>query len=283
MQNQPKKKHIDIEEVIRSKNPRLLKVLPRFLKNYLKRVLHENDMNLFLDEHGERRGMDFGNKVLHEMGVKIQVKGSEHIPLHGGLVIASNHPLGGLDALALLQMLSKKRSDFKFIVNDILTQFKNLQDLFIGVNKHGTTAAQSLSEIDKQYASDTVTLIFPAGLVSRKQKGVVNDLEWKKSFITKAKKHKRNILPVYIEASNSKGFYNLAMWRKRFGIKANIEMLYLIDEMYRQKNKTITVVFGKVLPFELFDKRHTDMEWAQKVKEHVYALATDDEEKMIRR
>ena len=277
----PKKKHIDIEEVIRSKNPRLLKVLPRFLKNYLKKVLHENDMNLFLDEHGDRTGMDFGNKVLQEMGVMVHVKGLENIPSSGGLVVASNHPLGGLDALALLQMLSKKRTDFKFIVNDILTQFKNLQDLFIGVNKHGTTAVQSLAEIDKQYASESVTLIFPAGLVSRKQKGVVRDLEWKKSFITKAKKHKRNIMPVFIEASNSKGFYNLAMWRKRFGIKANIEMLYLIDEMYRQKNKSITIVFGKVLPYELFDKQHTDMEWAQKMKEHVYAIASNDKTKMI--
>lgn len=238
-------------------------------------------MNLFLDKHGERTGIDFVNLVLHEMGVKVHVKGDENIPKHGGIIVASNHPLGGMDALALLQMLSKKRSDFKFIVNDILTQFKNLKEVFIGVNKHGKNAAHLLTEIDKQYASDQVTLIFPAGLVSRKQHGVVRDLEWKKSFISKAKKHKRDILPVFIEASNSKGFYNLALWRKRFGIKANVEMLYLIDEMYRQKNKSITIVFGKVLPYETFDKQHSDIEWAQKVKEHVYALGSHDKEKMI--
>ena len=160
-------------------------------------------------------------------------------------------------------------------MNDILTQFKNLQDLFIGVNKHGKNAAHLLSEIDKQYASEQVTLIFPAGLVSRKQSGVVRDLEWKKSFITKSKKHKRNVIPVHIEGKNTNRFYNLANWRKQFGIKANIEMFFLVDEMFKQKNKTFTITFGEPIPYSVFDKSKSDYEWAQWVKEKVYDLTSE--------
>src|SRR6185295_11423923 len=139
---------------------------------------------------------------LERFKVKTISKGEEHIPLQGGFIMASNHPLGGLDALALLDVVSHRRKDLKFIVNDILLQLKNLKGLFIGVNKHGKNAQENLAAIDELYASDKGVLIFPAGLVSRKQNIVIKDLEWKKSFITKAKKHKRNVMPVHIEGKN---------------------------------------------------------------------------------
>jgi putative hemolysin len=151
---------------------------------------------------------------------------------------------------------------------------ENLKELFIPINKHGSNAG-NVRQIDETYASNKAVLYFPAGLCSRKKHGQICDLEWKKSFITKTKAHKRDIIPTHIDGRNSAWFYNLARYRSKLGIKANIEMLYLVDEMFKQKNKNINIVFGKPIPYTVFDKRFTDLAWAQKLKAHVYQLGSN--------
>ncbi|HEU4719528.1 MAG TPA: glycerol acyltransferase, partial [Bacteroidia bacterium] len=145
-----------------------------------------------------------------------------------------------------------------------------LNELFVPVNKHGTQHA--IEKIEQVYRSDHAVLIFPAGLVSRKQSGKIMDLEWKKSFISKSVQYHRNIIPTYVDGKNSAFFYNLALWRKRLGIKANIEMFYLADEMFRQKNKTITIIFDKPVSPHVFDRSKSHRDWAQEMKKHVYAI-----------
>lgn len=268
------KKLIDLEEVIKSKNPTLLKWMPGLIIKYLKRIIHQEHINDFIRRHGDKKSFDFVDEIIKEFGVEVTFEGLEHIPQSGGCIIASNHPIGGLDGIALLQVLAKVRKDQKFIVNDILLNIKNLDNIFVGVNKHGKNTGEVLDLIDSYYAGEGTLLIFPAGLVSRKQKnGLIRDLTWKKSFIVKAKKFKRNIIPVHIAGRNSEFFYNLAKWRGKLGIKANLEMLYLMDEMYHQLGKNIHIKIGKPLSYELFNERYNDHEWAQKVKEHIYNLA----------
>lgn len=269
---EPKKKFIDLEEIIRSKNPRLLKWLPGFVLRYIKRVIHEREINAFIEVHGHKYDFEFVDAVLNEFGVRTAVQGEANIPSSGGFIMACNHPLGGIDAMVLLQAVSEKRKDVRFIVNDILLQLQNLKGLFTGVNKHGKNAVEMLEAIDRLYASGMGVLIYPAGLVSRKQRGGIMDLEWKKSFVTKAKKHGLPVIPVFVEGRNSNFFYNLARWRKWLGIKANIEMFYLVDEMYGQKNKTISIIFGEPIPHTEFDKNKSDSEWAQEVKNRTYGL-----------
>ncbi|HYG51167.1 MAG TPA: 1-acyl-sn-glycerol-3-phosphate acyltransferase [Flavobacteriales bacterium] len=263
---------IDIEEAIRSKNPKLYKRLPRFVLNYIKRVTHEKEINEFLKIHGHKHDFEFLKAVIDYFEITIKVIGEENLRKSGGVIYASNHPIGSIDGMALMHVLGKHRKDLKFIVNDLLLQVKNLSGLFVGVNKHGKNANNLVKDLDDLYGSDKAILVFPAGLVSRKQKGLIRDLEWKKSFITKAKKHQHDIIPIYIHGKNSKKFYNLGLWRKRLGIKANIEMFFLIDEMFRQKGKTLTFVIDKPIPYTRFDKTHTDLEWAQILKQEVYKL-----------
>lgn len=266
-------KFIEIEKVIAEKNPRLAKALPGFIISYIKRVIHQDQINAFIKVNGQLYNFDFIEKIIEEFGVEVVIKGMENVPEKGGIVIASNHPLGGLDALSMMHLLSKKRKDMRFIVNDILLSFKNLKELFIPVNKHGKSGAESVKMINAQFASDAITLVFPAGLVSRKQEGgIIKDLEWKKSFITKARQYQRDIIPVYVEGKNSSFFYNLSRWRKRLGIKANIEMFYLMDEMYKQRGKKITIYFGEPIKYSTFDKSKTDEQWANYIKEIVYSL-----------
>jgi putative hemolysin len=152
---------------------------------------------------------------------------------------------------------------------------ENLKGLFIPINKHGSNAG-NVRLIEETFASEKAMLFFPAGLCSRKQKGGICDLEWKKSFISKARTHKRDIIPCHINGRNSDWFYNLARIRSFLGIKANIEMLYLVDEMYRQRNKEIVITVGKPIAYSIFDKRKTDLKWAQQLKGYVYTLQKDN-------
>jgi putative hemolysin len=277
MESAPKK-FIDAEEVIRSKNPSLIKLMPGFLLRYIKKIIHEDDLNSFILRHGQKTSFDFVDAIIGEFKINVVVKGEENVFSKGGCIYVSNHPLGGLDAMALMHVLSNHRKDLKFIVNDILLRLDNLKDLFIGVNKLGKNSAENFAAIDEAYASEMAVLIFPAGLVSRKRNGVIKDLEWKKSCVSKSKKYNRPVVPVHIEGNNSNFFYSLSNLRTRLGIKANIEMFYLIDEMYKQAGRTITITFGKTILPEIFSQEFSDAAWAEKIKEHVYLLPQNPNE-----
>jgi putative hemolysin len=266
------KKFIDIDTIFKNKNPKAYKWTPKFLVKYLKKIVHQEEVNDFMSRNRQKVGIDFCKQVIDEFNIKIKVKGIENVPAEGGCIFASNHPLGGLDAMAVVTEISKIRTDIHFIVNDILLNLTNLQGLFVGVNKVGKNAMESLRAVDELFASEKAVFIFPAGLVSRKQKGIIKDLEWKKTFITRAKKYKKNIVPVYISGKLSKFFYRLANIRKLLGIKANIEMLYLADELYKQKNTTIEIIFGNPISPDTFDKSKKDEEWAEWMKEQTYKL-----------
>jgi len=270
------KNFIDLEKIFRDKNPKLASLLPKFFFSYLKRVIHQVELNDAIYRNREKFGVDFIVSILKEFGVKVKSKGIENLPETGRYIIASNHPLGGLDGMALMQETGTKRKDFLFPVNDLLMNLPNLKQLFIPVNKHGSNA-ENIRLFNETFESDVLLLYFPAGLVSRKQKGKIIDLEWKKTFLSKAIQYKRDVIPVHIDGRNSDFFYNFANLRKLLRIKANIEMLYLVDEMYKQKDKTVTITFGKPVPYQIFDKRHTKVEWAGIIKQNVYALGRGEE------
>ena len=275
---------IDLERLFAQKNPGLFRILPRFIFSYLKKITHQEEINSYIYKHREKFGLDFVSAILAEFGVNIEaVKASSQpgpvpvadpiIPPTGRFIIASNHPLGGLDGLALLHAVGKVRPDVVFPVNDLLMFLPGLEPVFIPINKHGKNT-ENVEIIQQTFASEKTILYFPAGLVSRKgKKGTIKDLVWKKTFITQARRYNRDIIPVYITGRNTSFFYNLANFRKKLGIKANIEMLFLPDQMFRQKNKTVRLTFGDPIPVSTFDRSHTDQEWAAIVRDRVYSLA----------
>ncbi|MFN3530511.1 MAG: 1-acyl-sn-glycerol-3-phosphate acyltransferase [Bacteroidia bacterium] len=265
-------KYIDIREVIRKKNPRLLAALPGFVLAYIRRILHEDDINNFMIAHGHSEGLDFVHAVLNHFGVHTELQGIENMRAEGGVIYAANHPLGGLDGLAMMHELGKHGQDLKFLVNDIVANIKQLAPLFIPVNKHGSQGRDALQVLNHTLQTEQAFIVFPAGLVSRKQPHGIQDLEWKKTFISQARRFQKDVVPVYIHGRNSHFFYNLARLRKWLGIKANIEMFYLVDEMFAQKNKKISIQLGTPIPWQTFDKQKTDKEWAAYVREKVYAL-----------
>lgn len=266
------KKLIDIERLIESKNPRLLRWLPRFVISYLKRTIHQKQVNEFIEGQKGRSAQEFCKAVIPYIGVDISMKGKENIPKSGGCIFVSNHPLGGMDAVALVEEIFDARPDMKFIVNDLLLHLPNLKGMFQGVNKHGTNSGESLKKVNDLFASDTAIFLFPAGLVSRRVKGEVVDLDWKKTFITRAKKFNLPVVPVHIEGQLSNFFYNLSNLREWLGIKVNFEMFYLVNEVYKQKGKKIKVTVGEPISPEHFTSDKSDKEWADWMKNNVYQL-----------
>ena len=263
---------LDVDKILADKNPKIHRTLPRFVIRYLKRIVHQDDINEILRNFSDLRGAAFNDAALGFMGIKYRAHGVENLPKGGRNIFVSNHPLGGLDGMVFMSELSKHFPAIKFPVNDILLYIENYGDIFLPVNKVGSFGREAAQLMGEAYASDYQLLNFPAGICSRKIKGVITDLPWQKSFIVKAVQHQRDIVPCYFAGRNSSFFYNLANFRTAIRFKMNIEMLYLADEMFRQKGKDIDVYFGEPIPWQTFDRSRKPQEWAEMVREKTYNL-----------
>jgi len=267
-----KLKPIDIKALFNEKNPKLARLLPRFVYKYINRIAHIPECNEVIRNYGHLDGIEFVEKAIEYFRVKEMINGIENVPQTGRFIFVANHPLGGFDSLLLMSNVYKRTGDLRFLVNDVLMQIKPLNPLFIPINKHGGHSRQAAQKIEETYKSDKQILIFPSGLASRKIKGEVSDTEWKKHFIQKAIEHKRDVIPVHISGQNSNFFYNLSNFRKRIGIKWNLEMFYLADETFSQKGKEFCLTFGKPIPYSTFDNSKTAKEWAEVVRQTLYSL-----------
>jgi putative hemolysin len=271
---------LDIEKIFRSKSPRMANSMPGFIFRLLKKIIHQDELNEFIFMNKDRWGLDYVQAILEGFYVTTKVINPPVLMPDRRYLVASNHPLGGMDGIALLHESGKIKRDVVFPVNDLLMNLPNLYELFIPVNKHGSNA-DNIRLFNETFSSDMLILYFPAGLVSRKQSGVIKDVEWKKTFLTKAKSSGRDIIPVFISGRNTNFFYNLANVRKKLGIKANIEMLFLVDEMYKFKNKVIPITFGKPIPISVFDKSRSDQQWAALLRQHVYKLEKNPDQEFV--
>lgn len=266
-------KKLDIDAVLKAKAKNNYNKIPKVAINYLKRKVHQDELNYIIETYHDEYGSDFMKACVDYFNLTLHIDGEENIPESGRFIFVSNHPLGGLDGICLAAVLGEKYDKkIKYLVNDILLNIENLETIFVPVNKHGWQAKDSVKAINDAYDSDNQIITFPAGLCSRKQNGKIIDLQWAKSFVVKAREFKRDIIPVHFEGRNSNFFYNLSNLRKKMGVKLNVEMLYLADEMMKKKNAEFTITFGKPLSWESLDKSKTPLQWAQNIKESVYKL-----------
>ncbi|MDR0659101.1 MAG: 1-acyl-sn-glycerol-3-phosphate acyltransferase [Mediterranea sp.] len=264
---------IDVDKILREKAPKHYKYIPGFIISYLKRIIHQEEINVFLNDSKDRFGVDFLEASLDFLDTKIEVKGLENLPKEGLFTFVSNHPLGGQDGVAIGYVLGNYyNGKVKYLVNDLLMNLRGLAPLCIPINKTGKQSKDFPVMVEAGFKSDDQLIMFPAGLCSRRQKGVIRDLKWSKTFVAKSIRHQREVVPVYFEGRNSDFFYNLANLCKALGIKFNMAMLYLVDEMFKNRHKTFTVIFGKPIPWQTFDKSKTPAQWAEYVKEEVYKL-----------
>ena len=269
---QSPEKFINIKEVIRKKNPALARMVPGFVFSFLKRLVHEDEINRLIYDYRDRYGLSFVRSILDDMKVTYSVEGLEQVPVSGRYVFASNHPLGGFDGLVLMDAIGTIFPEIRFIVNDLLLNIKNFAPIFVPVNKHGQQPSEYARKIDETYSSNAQVLYFPAGLCSRKIKGKIVDPKWNKNFVQKAIQYHRDIVPVYFEGRNSNFFYNLANLRKKLRIKANLEMTFLVNELFKQKGQHLQLKFGMPIVCASFDKSKDLNYWTESIREKVYSM-----------
>lgn len=264
---------VDVEKVIRGKSRKLAERLPRFVIEYIKRAIHQDEINRLLYKNREYTGVDFATHILQDLDVTYNVHftGTSRPTPGGRYIFVSNHPLGGLDGMILISYIGSSMGDVRFIVNDLLMYIKPLAPVFVPVNKYGRMRHDNTRLFQETFDSDAQVLYFPAGLCSRLIDGEITDLEWKKTFVTKAIESRRDIVPMFFSGENSRRFYRLANLRKRLGVKFNIETFLLPDEMFRKKGTSFDLYIGEPVPYTSLTGEHSHKEWCDIIRKYSYA------------
>ena len=272
-------KTIDIDHILKGKMGSKAKFVPKFARNWLKRIIHQDEVNAFLWDSRDKTGVEWLEATLRYLDVTLEIEGKENLPAKddGRLyTFVSNHPLGGADGVALGAIIGKQyEGRFRYLVNDLLMNLPGLAPLCIPINKTGHQSRNFPAMVEAGFKSNHHMLMFPAGLCSRKINGEIHDLDWKKTFITKSVETQRDVVPIHFSGENSNRFYRIANICKRLGIKFNIAMLFLVDEMYKNVHKTFRVTIGKPIPWQTFDKSKSATQWALHVEDIVYQLGKE--------
>lgn len=271
MSSQPMK--IDVDKVLRDRLPKHYKYIPRFVVRWLERTICQDQLNAILLKMADKNSVDAASAALDEMNITVDATGLERLP-DGRFMFVSNHPLGGLDGLALISLLGNRYDKrIKFLVNDLLMAVEPLRGVFLPVNKYGKQARAAAVQIEEALQSDSQFITFPAGLCSRMQPdGSIADLPWQKAAVAHAINHHRDIVPIYFDAHNSRFFYRFAKWRKKLGIKFNIELIFLPREMIKKNGSTLRVMIGEPIPWNTLDAAHPKQE-ATRLRELVINMA----------
>ena len=263
---------IDIEKEFRNSKSRFFRLIPQFAISLLRRLVHEDEMNMTIHLSRELDGVPFVEDVLRNWNVVIRINGGENIPVSGRFIFVANHPVGAIDALAFLCLIHRHLKSVISPSNEMLGRIPNLRSVMVGINVFGKNTKKTAAELEELFSSDTPVMIFPSGEVSRRKNGIIRDPAWQKTFVTKAVQHNRDIIPVHISGRNSGLFYFVANLRKLLGIKMYLETILLPREMMNQRNSTVVLKVGTPIPYQSLTGEKTHMEWAQSIKEIVYNL-----------
>ena len=268
---------IDIDKILRSKMGDKAKFVPSPLVSWLKRIIHQDEVNRYLWESRHLTGTEWLEECVRYLDMTLDIVGKENLPdkNDGRLyTFVSNHPLGGEDGVALGAIIGRHYdSRFRYLVNDLLMNLPGLAPLCIPINKTGNQGRNFPAMVEQGFKSDNHMLMFPAGICSRRNKdGVIRDIPWKKTFVSKSVEYQRDVVPIHFGGGNSDFFYRLANFSDRHIKKFNLAMLFLVDEMYKNTHKTFRIAIGKPIPWQTFDKSKTPAQWAQYVQDIVYGL-----------
>ena len=270
------KQTIDIDKILNDKMGKKAKYVPRPLVTWLKRIIHQDEVNRYLWESRHLTGTEWLEECVRYLDMTLEIVGEENLPdkTDGRLyTFVSNHPLGGEDGVALGAIIGRHYDGrFRYLVNDLLMNLPGLAPVCIPINKTGNQSRNFPAMVEAGFKSDNHMLMFPAGICSRKRDGSIRDIEWKKTFITKSVEYQRDIVPIHFGGQNSEFFYRLANFSDKYVKKINIAMLFLVDEMYKNAHKTFRIAIGKPIPWQTFDKGKTPAQWAQYVQDIVYTL-----------
>ena len=263
---------VDIEKIL---GPKLRKKLPRFAINFLKRRLHQDQVNEAIMGANPYHGAGFFDEALKYLNITYRTRGEEKLDKDKKYIFVCNHPLGGPEALIIGSVFHRLYGEgFQVPVTPIMANLKPLAEFFTPVNNLSSKQSRDLGErIAKMFNSDQQVVVFPAGLCARKIKGKITEMPWKKMFVTQARRYERDVVPVHMSGHNSKWYFFLCKLSKFLRLKINIGMLYLVDELFKQRGNEFVITFGEPIPYTTFDRSKTDLQWAGEIKDKVAKLA----------
>lgn len=273
--NEITEKTIDIDNILKGKMGKKAKWVPRPLVSWLKRIVHQDRVNKFLWESRGKKGTEWLEECVRYLDMTLEVEGMENLPDKGDgrlYTFVSNHPLGGVDGVALGAVIGRHYDGrFRYLVNDLLMNLPGLAPVSIPINKTGKQSRDFPRMVKAGFESDNHMLMFPAGICSRRHGGVIRDVAWTKTFVTKSVEYERDVVPIHFGGRNSDFFYRLAAFSDKY-LNFNLAMLFLVDEMYKNVHKSFRVTIGKPIPWQTFDHSKTPAEWAKYVQDRVYEL-----------
>lgn len=266
---------LDINKIL---GPKLVKKLPRFAINFLKRRIHQDDINRLILTTEHYHGVGFFKEALDYVGITYRIRGKENLDMQKRYLFVCNHPLGGPEALIIGSVFSEIFGEgFKVPVNHILANLKPLSEFFVPVRVYSSRQSRELGDqIADMFKSDSQVLVFPAGLCARKIKGKVTEMPWKKMFVTQAKRYERDVVPMHISGFNSKKFFFFTKLSMLLKLKFNLGMLFLVDELFNKKGQEFVITVGEAVPYTSFDKSKTDIQWAAHMQNRVKELSEDN-------
>ena len=264
------RKLIELDEFL---GPQLSQKIPNFLKGWLKRVLHVQDLNDFISTTDSPSGLAFFQAAMDELDITFTIRGEENLDASKRLLFAGNHPLGGPEGLIMGSILGKHFGDnFRVPVNQLMAQFHPIKEFFVPISIFGRQTRLAASNLTDMFASDYQVMIYPAGACAKRIKGRIVEEPWKKTFVTQARRYQRDVIPMHLSGHNSNRFFFLSRLSKFLGLKFNLGMIFLVDELFRKRHGHFVITFGKAIPWQTFDQTKTDQQWADWVKAQVAML-----------
>lgn len=265
---------LDLNEIL---GPKMSAKLPGFVKRFFARRLHVKEINDCVMHAEHYAGVGFFDEALKYVGITYRVRGDENIDLSKKYIYVCNHPLGGPEALIIGSIFRKIYGDgFTVPSNQILYNLKPLQEFFVPVSVGGKQGRDIAEKVASMFESGRQVLVFPAGLCAKSIKGVVTEMPWKKMFVAQARKYQRDVVPVHISGHNSKWYFFLSWLSRTLKLKFNLGMIFLVDELFKQRGNEFVITFGKPIEYDRFNKTKTDLQWADEVKNIVKNLASNN-------
>lgn len=267
---------VEISSLLLSKSPKM-RQLPQCLQKPimygLKKIFHQKELNKMYEQMSHLEGFDFVEAVLEYFNVSYSASMAQklNIPPTGRVIIFANHPLGALDALALLMLVKEVRPDVKIVANSLLGHIKQLSKILVFVDNMGKgSRKEHIKSIYKVLENQEALIIFPSGEVSRVRPSGLKDPKWKRGFLRIAKKSQTPLLPVCIKAHNSSLFYTVSMLNKP------LSALLLPHEMFKKRSTVIHFRIGEKIAFDSFGKSHLDeKQIVLLLKKHLYRIGKD--------
>jgi len=264
---------ISLEKLIKSKNPQIFEKYPKFLLDmvfsFVSRILHLKEINQFIKDSKNLFDLDYTRAVFKMLNFSYSYKEEDlnKIPKEGKLIVVANHPLGALDGLSIVEMIRKVRPDAKIVVNDLLSNLKNLDGIFLPVDLYNTKSQrENLIRISQMMKEEKCVIFFPAGKVSRLVNFKIRDPKWNKGAVTIARKFNSPVLPIFINGRNSFSFYILAKLKDIFAT------FLLPREMFKKRNYTLNYKFGNLVDEKIFNEINSDREITDLLKDYIYSL-----------